>query len=187
MDVVRSIETGVEATGRVVRAANPAELGGQSPCEEWDARGVLNHLVGGMTLFATAARGESAPEGAAEGDLLGDDPVSAYERAGSALVEALRAPGVLDGTFALPGIGEVPGGIAANIAFMEVCIHGWDLARATGQAIELDDETGEQLDGIVRQLVSPQFRQAGAFGEEQPAPDGASPVDKAAAFTGRKS
>lgn len=188
MDIVKMTESGMEAARKIVRGAKPDKLSSASPCEGWDGRAALNHLVGGMKMFATAAQGGAMPsgqDGEGEPDFIGDDPAKAFDDAAAALTSALHEPGALERTWALP-IGEVPGSIGVNIAFMEVCVHGWDVARATGQQIDLDGETGEALWGITQQLVQPQFRQPGIFGPEVTAPEDAPPIDRAAAYTGRK-
>lgn len=182
MEPAALIDKGIASARKLVRNADPAELSGASPCEGWDARGVLAHLVGALNMMAAAAAGTAPPEG----DPLGDDPVAAFEAAADAASQAFHAPGVLEKTVNLGPIGEVPGRVAAGITAMELCVHGWDFARATGQTIELDDEASTAVDAVVRQLVQPQFRQEGGpFRAEQQVPADAPIIDRVAAFTGR--
>ena len=68
----------------------------------------------------------------------------------------------------------------------DVLTHAWDLARATGQPTELDDELSNEALMAARRQIAPSFRGAGRpFGEEQPCPAGGTTADQLAAFLGR--
>jgi len=80
--------------------------------------------------------------------------------------------------------GPVPGSVYAGHRFIDVFVHGWDLAVATGQDTELDPA----LMQACREVVEPQiaaFRGAGAFGAELAAPPGATAQDQFLAMLGR--
>ncbi len=81
--------------------------------------------------------------------------------------------------------GEMPAGVALNIAVMDVMTHALDIAKATGQTVD-DDELLETALTIGRQLITPEFRTPGVFDAEQPAPPNASTADQLLAFAGRK-
>jgi uncharacterized protein (TIGR03086 family) len=74
--------------------------------------------------------------------------------------------------------------VYAGHRFLDVFIHGWDLAAATGQDTTLDP-------GLMRacqEVVEPQlaaFRGAGALGEPRPVPSGASDQARFLAMLGR--
>ena len=73
----------------------------------------------------------------------------------------------------------------ANIALTEMVMHGWDLARATGQRMSSDEGMAETMLTAAKANIRPEARQS-AFGPEQPAPSEAPPLDQLAAFLGRK-
>jgi uncharacterized protein (TIGR03086 family) len=100
------------------------------------------------------------------------------------MLAAWHTPDTLDATITLP-FGDVPGSVAASINFVDVLVHGWDLARATGQHATLDSHLAEPALEISRNLVSDQLRAAGAFGPEVAASAGASTADRLVAFLGR--
>src|SRR5439155_21560844 len=115
MDQISILNRAVEQTGRIVANVKPDQHGQPTPCSDWDVRGLLNHAVGGVRMFTTAARGQAIDPSSFGGDLLGDDPAAAYDRAAADLQDALGAPGVLDQTWRLP-FGEMPGAFGAGIA-----------------------------------------------------------------------
>jgi uncharacterized protein (TIGR03086 family) len=81
--------------------------------------------------------------------------------------------------------GPVPGEIYAGHRFIDVLIHGWDLAVATGQDSTLDSELVDTCWEIVR----PQqdlLRGSGAFGTEVEVPDDADSQTRLLAVLGRR-
>ena len=185
MDVLDHIGRAVDQTGGIVATVKPDQFGQPSPCEEWNVQELLNHMLGGMRMFAAAARGETVDESVYRSDLLGDDPAAAYEREAASLKEAWSDPGLLERTCELP-FGTVPGVMAANLGFVEILVHGWDIARATGQQPEMDPELSEAALALMSQMPADQMRQPGVFGPEVACAEGASIHDRLVAFLGRQ-
>ena len=79
----------------------------------------------------------SRPPHRLDGDLLGDDPAAAYAASAAAAAAVFRRPGALDAPCAV-SYGPVPGSVYAGHRFLDVLVHGWDLAVATGQDYALD-------------------------------------------------
>ena len=73
----------------------------------------------------------------------------------------------------------------AGITFAELLVHGWDLARATGQRLDVPDSMAQQALAGAKARMRPEARQS-AFGPEQPAPADAPALDQLAAFLGRQ-
>ena len=83
--------------------------------------------------------------------------------------------------------GKVPGRIAVCGYVQEILTHGWDLARATGQATELDPELAVWVLAIARRILPAEPRGGGVpFGPVVPAPPGAGPYAQLAAWLGRQ-
>jgi len=158
-------------------------MGDATPCAGWDVRRLLNHLVGvNLELGATAA-GETPP--ARGTDHLGSDPAGAFRASGVVAGAAFATPGMLERTYAFPW-GEEPGtGLVQHVAD-ELLIHGWDLARATGQPAIFDDDLVETSLANWRQWFTeaPGPRHE-SMGTDQTAPPGASAIDRLAAYMGR--
>jgi len=188
MDSVAMLQRVADQTTGVIDKVVPDQLGYPTPCTEWTVRDLINHLTGGATMFAVSAEQGSVPDELMGqlmgGDNLGDDYKGAWKAASTHAMAAFGQPGVLEKTVRLP-FGEMPAGIALNIAIFDVATHATDLARATGQTIT-DTELLEAALEMGRQMVGPELRQPGVFDTEQPAPADAPIADRLLAFAGRK-
>lgn len=176
----------LDATGRLVAAVRPDQLGNDTPCEGWDVRTLLNHVVGGNWWAQELAAGKTIDEvgDRLDGDTLGDDPAAAYDASAAAAAAAFRAPGAMEAPCAV-SYGPVPGAIYAGHRFIDVLIHGWDLAKGTGQDTTLDPE----LVDACWTVVEPQaelLAGSGAFDTDVAAPDGADPQTRLLAALGRR-
>jgi uncharacterized protein (TIGR03086 family) len=154
----------LEATGRVVTAIGSDQWAASTPCGGWDVATLVNHLVAGNLWASELAAGKTIEQvgTALDGDVLGDDPAGAYRRSATAATTAFEAPGALDAPCAV-SYGPVPGSVYLGHRIIDVLIHGWDLAVATGQEATLDP----QLVAACTEIVEPQLdglRSSGAFG-----------------------
>ncbi|HLX87269.1 MAG TPA: TIGR03086 family metal-binding protein [Acidimicrobiales bacterium] len=188
MDNVGLMKQVIANTDKIVKGIDPSQLGLPSPCTEWTVRDVVNHITGGSTMFAVCVEEGSVPDELLGqlmgGDNLGDDFVGAWEAASTRAVAAFESPGALDKMVKLP-FGEMPAGVALNIAVFDVLTHAADIASATNQTID-DTALLETALAVGRQMIGPDLRVPGVFGPEQTAPEGASPAVKLLAFAGRK-
>jgi uncharacterized protein (TIGR03086 family) len=175
-----------DSIARAIAKATPAQLAAPSPCVGWSSRDVLNHMIGGADLFAACARGEQQPfpDWSDMPDWVGQDPSASYRRAAAGVLTAFSAPRVLEGTVPMPW-GDTPAPFALNLIMADHATHAWDLTRATGLTIEIPAATAETALATTQVSVSPEFRAAGLYADEQPVPEGASTLDRLAAFSGR--
>ena len=161
----------------VLAQVTPDQLGAPSPCDGWDVRAVIAHVIQGNTLVVTRAGGE-APA-------VPDDLVEAHAVSSAAAHDAFAAADGLTRMFDLP-IGSVPGSVFITLRSGDALAHAWDVARATGQPTDLDPELAAVLLEGARGLMTPALRGPGRpFAEEQPSHDGATAADRFAAFLGR--
>ena len=175
------------ATGRIVAGISDDQLSASTPCSEFDVRGLLNHVVSGNWWVAPLVDGKTIEEvgDRLDGDVLGDDPSAAYEASAKEAGAAFQQAGAMERPVAV-SYGPVPGEIYAGHRFMDVLIHGWDLAKATGQDTTLDPELVEEL--RVR-VVDPQkdlLRASGMFGEDLDVPADADAQTRLLAELGRR-
>ncbi len=129
----------LKATGRVVSGIPADRWRAATPCSDWDVRGLVNHLVSGNLWAAELGAGGTIERvgGRLDGDRLGSDPAAAYAASAKAASDVFHRPGALDAPCAV-SYGPVPGSVYAGHRFIDVLIHGWDLAIATGQDSRLD-------------------------------------------------
>jgi uncharacterized protein (TIGR03086 family) len=188
MDEVATIHNVLEMTGRVVDNIEPSQLDNPTPCTEWTVRDVLNHVTGGATMFGLCVRdGEVPDEKLGElmmGDNLGSDFKASFHRATDDAEEAFAIPGAMDRIVKLP-FGEMPAGVAVNIAIFDVATHAWDLAKATGQSTDLDPEVIGVAYQVAQNMLSDDLRNAGLFAQPVAVADDAPAADRLAALAGR--
>jgi len=70
-------------------------------------------------------------------------------------------------------------------ALDEVVVHGWDLARSTGQDFEVDDAAAATCLSFVESFDVPAEESGGLFGPPVSVPDDADPLTRLIAATGR--
>ena len=176
----------LESTRRFVAGVNATQWSGPTPCEGWDVRALLNHVVSGNLWAAELAGGSTIAEvgDRLDGDLLGNDPLAAYESSAKAAGEAFAAPGALDAPCAV-SYGPVPGSVYAGHRFIDVLIHGWDLAAATGQDATLDPSLVEACWAVIEPQAD-LLKGSGMFGTDVETVPGAGAQTRLLAALGRR-
>ncbi|MDH2428181.1 TIGR03086 family metal-binding protein [Sphaerisporangium sp. TRM90804] len=168
-------------TSAVVRGIEPASFGEPTPCAKYDVRALLNHLFGVIVMFHSLARKEEVPEGLLQADHLHGDWATGFEKATERLVELWSDPEAYEGV--TPTLG-VPASIAAQMALIDLVVHGWDLSRATGLPYTVDDELVRAVTALMERMGD-QARQMGVFGAAVPVPETAPAFDRALGLSGR--
>ncbi len=173
-----------EYTARIVANVKPDQLSDPTPCPEWDVHALLNHLIGANHFFAGKGDGTwvDPPEGAEPPDMVGTDPATSYN-ASVAGVKAAYQPDMYGNTVTA-GPGEMPAGQLYAIGMSEQLLHGWDLAKATGQDGTMDPVLAGAVDTMIRPNIAGGV-EAGFYGPEVPVADDASPTDKLVGLVGR--
>jgi uncharacterized protein (TIGR03086 family) len=164
--------------GDVIAGIRPEQLDLATPCSEFTVRGVLEHLIGGATMFAAAYRGEIAAD---PGDIV--DPIAGIRAALGDLADSIAAPGALDRTIRAP-FGEVDGESFARFLVLDGLVHGWDMATATGQPYDPPEPLVAAANGFAHQALDP-LRDGQTFAAAVEPASGASPIEELAAYTGR--
>lgn len=162
----------------VVGNITPDQLDRPTPCADYTVRGILEHMIGGATAFAAAYRGEPAPSPDTS------DVLASFGPALEGLGAAVSAPGALDRTVAAP-FGEVPGETFARFIVLDGLVHGWDLATATGQSYDPPTELVADVEAFARQALDP-LRDGQTFANATDAAPDATPIERLAAYTGRR-
>ena len=176
---VELYQTATKATQRLIASVKPDQLESATPCSEWDVKALIDHLIGGAAFFSAGLAGEE-PSDPPHADSLAE----AYGILAAKVVEVAGNPSNLERQIPTP-FGEMSGGEVLFGAFMDTVVHGWDLAKATGQDTSLSAEHVE----ILSQAFGPQMdglRQSGLFGAEVSVGSDASSQDKLIGMMGRQ-
>ena len=149
-----------------------------APVDGWTARDVVAHLVEWFPGFLSGG-GVPLPAGPA----VADDPDAAWQHQARAVQELLDERG--DESFTHPYAGTHRLADAIDRFYTaDVFMHSWDLARATGQPVRLDEDfAAALLDGM--RPIEDVMRSSGQYGEPVPVPDDAPAVDRLMGFIGR--
>jgi uncharacterized protein (TIGR03086 family) len=147
---------------------------------------VIGTLWLAEALFGDQApRYPMAPGGLPAADLAGEDPAAAYAEASAAALAAASAGDALTRMHVTP-LGEMPGPGLAGFTTLDILVHGWDLARATGQPADLDGRLAAHVLGFAEQALATPESRAARIGPSVPVAADASVTDRLVAFLGRQ-
>jgi uncharacterized protein (TIGR03086 family) len=121
------------------------------------------------------------------GDYVDDDASKPYGLLAAATLDAWRAEGVIDNPVQFPG-SEMPGVFAARMLAGDVLVHGWDLARATGQTVTWNQDLAADIldwQEEAARRFPPELR-ARAFEPEVAVPADADPMIRLVGLVGRQ-
>ena len=170
----------------LIRNVSDDQLQGPTPCPDYTLGDLVEH-VGGLSLAFTAAATKMPLEGSDQGpggdaSRLGDDWRTSIPERLIALADAWKDPEAWTGMTAAGGV-ELPGEVGGLVALDELVIHGWDVAKASGQPYDPDNDELEAVHGFVSQFDGGDS--GGLFGPPVPVPDDAPLLDRVIGLTGR--
>lgn len=126
-------------TRTLLASIKPEQWSAQTPCTDWDVRQLVNHMVSGARNVSSIMGGHGPQN---FGEVLGNDPLSAFDDAVKHAVAAFNEPGAMSKTVATRR-GDQVGGAYALGQVQEMLVHGWDIAKAIGADTTLDPEVME--------------------------------------------
>jgi uncharacterized protein (TIGR03086 family) len=166
-------EAGLAVLQPILRNLKDTDRPLPTPCEEFTVHDLAVHLMESITsLGAMAGVDVVAPEGSLE------------HKVSTMATQALEPWRTFDLTGSVIDR-DVPAAFAVNIFAIEFVLHAWDFAQATGQQVHVSDEVVNYVTGLA-EVVIPVARQNGSFADELAADGGASPLERLAAFSGRR-
>jgi uncharacterized protein (TIGR03086 family) len=115
-----------------------------TPCDDWQVRDLIEHIVGAAHFFTDVAELGYSPEEQEWPTESDGDFAAAFGRYARRAVVAFSAPGAMERAVALPS-GPTTGARAIEVATGEMCVHGWDLAKAVGHVPAADEGVAEGL------------------------------------------
>jgi len=184
------LEPAVRRLADLVSSVPDDLLVAPTPCPAYTLGDLVEHVGGAASAFTGAAvkdLGDATSQGpSGDASRLTDDWRSRIPRDLAGLAEAWRDPAAWTGMTKAGGV-DLPGEVAGLVALDEVVVHGWDVARATGQPYECDTPSVEAVHGFVAQFSEPGMEEAraGLFGPVVEVPDDAPLLDRVIGLTGR--
>ncbi|WP_327146083.1 TIGR03086 family metal-binding protein [Nocardia sp. NBC_01327] len=170
---------------RVAREIRPGQLSGPTPCTEFDTRALINHwvLYSSYGLECRALR-QAIPDELTDRDFTAV-PDWAEEFAAQ-LDRALHAwsdPAVWEGDIDL-GWATTPAADVAGMLLLELALHGWDVAAATGLRYRVSESSAATIQQII-DVSGKEYREYEMFGAAVDVADTADPWTRAVAASGR--
>jgi uncharacterized protein (TIGR03086 family) len=186
---VIDLKPATDEVARLVDGVTDDQLGDPTPCADTSVARLLDHLMGLSLAFTWAARKtvpeDGGPPARSAAEDLDPEWRTVLPQRLRGLAEAWTDPAAWEGMTGAGGV-RLPGEQAGVVALDEVVLHGWDLARGTGQAFTCDPVTAEIILGFTSAMAAPgQQLRGGLFGPAVDVPDDAPVLDRALGFAGR--
>ncbi|MGW5764506.1 TIGR03086 family metal-binding protein [Streptomyces tendae] len=173
---------------RLADGVRDDRLADPTPCPDLAVRNLLGHLTGLAVAFRDAARKDLGPttDTSPEASVPDVGPGWREELAKvlGELADAWREPDAWTGMTRAGGI-DLPGAVAGAVVADELVIHGWDLARATGQEYAPDPAALQAAYGLLAAAAEESDRDEGMFGTVVPVPADAPLLERAVGLSGR--
>jgi uncharacterized protein (TIGR03086 family) len=175
-DPVERHRRACDGFARVAHAVPPEQWSAPTPCAEWTARDLVEHVIGFHEFLLLRPLGVRAQRPR-------DDPAARWDATSFALFTALDTDRTLDRTTELPGGGTSTPRTMIDALTTDVLVHTWDLARAVRLPAQPDEELCARAYARVR---ASDFPRDPAMFDPEVAIDAGVPVsDRLVAFHGR--
>ncbi|GHJ38415.1 TIGR03086 family metal-binding protein [Streptomyces sp. TS71-3] len=177
----------VRVLARLAERVTDEQLAGRTPCPEMAVRNLIGHLAGLAVAFRDAARKDLGATTATPPDRtlpdVGPDWRATLPEVLDELAGAWLDPDAWAGETRAGGV-DLPGAVAGLVVSDELVVHGWDLARATGQDYAPDEAALRAAHAMLAPSAQDPSR-GGIFGPVVPVPDGAPLLDRVIGLSGR--
>ncbi|CAM02987.1 uncharacterized protein (TIGR03086 family) [Saccharopolyspora erythraea NRRL 2338] len=174
----------------LVRAVGDGQLSAPTPCRDYTVGDLLSHiddLAMAFTLAAGKEFGEALDRAPSpDASRLGSDWRERIPRRLEGLAQAWRRPDAWEGMTRAGGL-DLPGEIAGQVVVDELVLHGWDLARASGQPFDVDPELLRVCGEFVAAMSTPgqEASREGLFGPAVPVAGDRPELERVLGMAGR--
>ncbi|MGZ8177843.1 TIGR03086 family metal-binding protein [Williamsia sp. SKLECPSW1] len=171
---------------RLIGGVRADDLDRPTPCDDWTVRDLLAHIHQFVDVFTCNARKDPLQPP----DALVDDWRTAIPARLEELAAAWRRGTAWEGQVTVGGV-AMSAADNAVVAAEELTVHAWDLARATGQEVQVASSMLDRVDEFLEMFAPGTDDDAfgssanGPFGPVGPLFDGAGRLDRIVAQTGR--
>jgi len=168
-----------DAVTRLIDGCPPGAWTRPSPCEDWTAYDVAQHLVDvHRRVLTRLSGGDPTPPDS-------DDDLAAAWRVESGAVRSALADDRAQTPVESFGSTEPFEQLVGSLLCADTVIHTWDLARATGQDDRLDPESVASAMAFLEPNDA-MLRRPGGFGPKVDPPEGADAQTRLLCFVGRR-
>lgn len=176
----------MEATQRIIEDVPASHRRAPTPCSEWHVVDVTNHVISENLWAVELFQGKTIAEVGERfvGDLTGGDPPAEYGRSVEAVKQVLQNADAMERIVHL-SFGDRSGAFYATQLSLDMLVHGWDIARGSGQDSRLDPELVRECLPITEKITR-EFRNGGWYGQELQVPPDADEETRLLALFGRK-
>jgi uncharacterized protein (TIGR03086 family) len=164
---------------RVVSGVRSDQLSAATPCTDWDLRTLLNHTILWTAYSAERrARDEALPDELMNKDFVAEPGYAAdYAAQLDRAVAAWSDPAAWQRDLNVMG-SPTPAADVAALLIAEMVLHGWDVAKASGQGYACRDDVAAAVYEATAANAE-LFRKYQGFADEAPV------LDRALALSGR--
>jgi len=174
---VELLERSLGYTRVMLADVGPHNLTAPTPCAGWDLRRLLAHMDDALDAFTEAAAGRveiaAVPPAQDRVESLRDKACALL----GAWTEARPASVVV-------GEAELDAPVLVATAALEIAVHGWDVAQATGRGTPIPADLALSLLAVAEQIVAPTDRGV-RFAAPGPVSTSTVPSDILLAYLGR--
>ncbi|PZG14318.1 TIGR03086 family metal-binding protein [Nonomuraea aridisoli] len=188
---VIDLESAAREVVRLLDGVADDQLDDPTPCADTSVAALLDHLMGLSLAFTWAARktpppGDGPRPGTESAEQLDPQWRTLLPQRLDELVKAWRDPLAWEGTTEAGGV-TMPAEQMAVVALDELVLHGWDLARATGQPFTCTPADTAAVLAFTTASAQPEQAagREGLFGPVVEVPEDAPAFDRALGFAGR--
>jgi uncharacterized protein (TIGR03086 family) len=176
---------------QLVAGVRDDQLAEPTPCTDYALGDLVQHVRVLAEAFTVSGRkeqpaGGSQPPAPGDASLLSGDWREETAAWLVQLADVWSDPAAWEGTAWIAGF-EAPASAIGITAANELVVHGWDVARASGQELAFDDSALAPSREFVAMMSGPgsEDSRGDAFGPALPVPEGASTLDEVIAGNGR--
>lgn len=146
---IELLERSISYTCGRLAEVREADLPNPTPCSEWLLADLLAHMEDCLDAFLEATGGAVA--------LTGQPTTALAHRLGAIRTKATLLLGAwtqYDGTpVAVAGV-PLPGAAVAQVAALEIAVHGWDVGQSTGRPVPIPVALAQDLLPIAHALTA---------------------------------